>query len=281
MKIVVASGKGGTGKTLVSASMAFAMEKAATVIDADVEEPDAHIFIGGEIMEVFESKVKIPAIDNEKCSLCGVCVNICRFSALAVIGNQLLHYPGLCHSCGACTLVCGQEAISEKEKRVGEISVSRNNGIRLVSGMLDIGEARPVPVIMDALDFADQNSLVIIDSAPGVSCAMTAAVSEADYCILVTENTPFGLHDLNAAIEVLMTLDKPFGVIVNKWRSSYIEIDDFLEKEDIPVLLRIPLSGKIAANYSKGLSLVDTDEKYIRIFQGIYSKIDCLLEGNR
>ncbi len=278
MKIAVASGKGGTGKTLIAVSLAEALSGRIVLIDADVEEPNAHIFIGGEKTAVQESSIKIPVIDSEKCSLCGDCVKACRFNALTVIGNGILHFPGLCHSCGACMMVCRQNAIWEKERRTGEISVYRKGNIKLVSGILDIGEAKPVPLILDVLDYADEESNVIIDVAPGVSCTMTNSVSAADYCILVTENTPFGLHDLKSAIEVIMSYAIPFGVIVNKWNDYYNEMDYFLNEERIPVLLRITLSEKIASDYSKGLNLLQGDKKYVKIFREIFSIIKNMKE---
>jgi MinD superfamily P-loop ATPase len=251
--ISVASGKGGTGKTTVAVLLAAAIE-GSTYLDCDVEEPNGAIFIKPFITDSAPSLKTLPVIDDIKCTHCGKCARECRFNALIDIGSEIILLDKLCHSCGLCAYICPRGAISEKTISIGQVreGISEEFDIHFTDGTLDVGQEMATPLVKDVKKRIARNRTNIIDSPPGTSCLMVEAVKGSDYVILVTESTPFGLHDLKLAIEVLRGLKLPFGVVINKYDSGFPELDSYLEKEQIIVLMRIPYDKRIAEEYSAG-----------------------------
>jgi len=252
MKLVVASGKGGTGKTSVAVNLALSTS-AKQVIDCDVEEPNVHIFL--KPMNPIKKPVEllVPAIDEKKCTYCRRCAEFCQYNALFVVGETAMVFPELCHSCGGCKLVCPEGAITEKPRQIGTITVAESSGISLVYGELKVGEALAVPVIAAVKEQAEEAGLVILDAAPGAACPLVETVHGADFCLMVTEPTPFGLHDLQVATEVVKQLGVPLGVVVNFAGVGDQGVYSFCEKERIPIILEIPYDRHIAELYSKGI----------------------------
>jgi len=275
MIISIASGKGGTGKTFVSTSLALSIGE-AHFLDCDVEEPNAHIFLKPQISKIEKVTVKIPQIDKRKCNFCGKCAEVCEYNAIAVAKGKVIIFDSLCHSCGACTLFCPEGAISEKEKEVGKVNVGKIKDIKFTSGELNVGEAMAIPVIKKVKERIRENETVIIDAPPGTSCPVIETVKDSDYCVLVTEPTPFGLADLKLAVEVVRKLKILFGLIINKHNSEFMETEEFCRQEKIPILLKIPEDRKIAEAYSKGIPLVEGFSEYksefIRIFDEVVKK---------
>ena len=272
MKIVVASGKGGTGKTLVAINLALSVD-ADQVLDCDVEEPNDYIFIkpSNTISEFVE--LLVPEIDESKCNYCRKCAEFCQFNALFVAGETALVFPKLCHSCGGCKLVCPTEAITEKPRGIGEIFVGDVNGMELVYGKLNIGEALAVPIISAVKEKAKTQGLVILDSPPGTSCPVVESVMGTDFCVMVTEPTPFGLHDLEIAVEVIRELGIPLGVVVNFAGIGDRGVYDYCEKMNLPILMEIPYDRKIAELYSRGIPFIEEMPEWRANFQKLLEKI--------
>jgi MinD superfamily P-loop ATPase len=280
----VASGKGGTGKTIIATSLALCLEN-GIFIDADVEEPNAYIFLKPEIKEVKPVFLNVPLFNAKKCTYCGKCADFCQFKALAVIPKQVIFFAGLCHGCGGCRLVCDKGAIEEEKRHIGEVQTGQINqlldldvlppdtpfarhkdfftGPRLIfrQGKLSLGEALAVPVVRAVKeDLTPKNShpVVIIDAPPGTSCPVVEAINGSDYCLLVTEPTPFGLSDLKLAREIVKELKIPAGVVVNRVMAEdgLAEIKMYCQEENIPILATFPFDRQIAYAYSKGIPLI-------------------------
>ena len=272
MIISIASGKGGTGKTTIATNLALSLGK-VQVIDCDVEEPNANIFFNAEIKEREDVTVEIPEIDKEKCDYCGKCSEFCAYNALAVVPSDVLVFPELCHSCGGCEIVCPQNAINWKKKPVGKIEHGITNGVDFYHGLLNVGEIQAVPVIKALKKKIDKEGNVIIDAPPGTSCPVIESINGSDYCILVTEPTPFGLHDLKLAIAVVRHLYIPFGVIINRDGVGDKKVEMYCQTEKIPILMKIPHSEEIANLYSMGIPFVkklpEWHEKFTELFRRI------------
>jgi MinD superfamily P-loop ATPase len=258
MKIAVLSGKGGTGKTTVSASLALSVGN-CQYVDCDVEEPNGALFIEPEIKDVIPVSVTVPEVDTAKCSGCGACGQACRFNAIAVVKGSVLVFPEVCHHCGACVIACPEKAIREAAREVGVIEAD-GKGLFL-QGRLNIGEPAAVPVIRMLKRYLRDDIPVILDCAPGASCTVMQTIAGCDYCILVTEPTPFGLHDLKIAVGLIRYTGIPFGVLVNKTMEEDKSVQLYCEREGIPVLMEIPYSRSLAEGYSNGILPVRTDEK--------------------
>jgi MinD superfamily P-loop ATPase len=258
MMVAVASGKGGTGKTLVSSALALSLET-CTYVDLDVEEPNSAILVKPEIEEEISFGLPVPEFDNSVCSYCGECARVCSYNALAVIPTikKVMFFPDLCHFCGACSYVCPKEgAIKEKQKEIGTIRIGRFKGLRFMEGRLNIGQPSAVPLIRAVLNKVADSPLVIADCPPGTSCPVVESLRQADYVILVTEPTPFGLNDLELTIELVNDLGKPMGIVINKSGNGFKLDTDFLACiKDIPILMRIPYSLDIQKGYSEGRPL--------------------------
>ena len=276
MIISIASGKGGTGKTTIATNLALSLGK-VQVIDCDVEEPNANIFFNAEIKEREDVTVEIPEIDKEKCNYCGKCSEFCAYNALAVVPTDVLVFPELCHSCGGCAIVCPQNAINWKRKPVGKIEHGVTNGVDFYHGLLNVGEIQAVPVIKALKKKIDKEGNVIIDAPPGTSCPVIESINGSDYCILVTEPTPFGLHDLKLAIAVVRHLYIPFGVIINRDGVGDKKVEMYCQTEKIPILMKIPHSEEIANLYSIGIPFVkklpEWHEKFTELFRRIQGEV--------
>ncbi|MBU4314406.1 MAG: ATP-binding protein [Actinobacteria bacterium] len=272
MIISVASGKGGTGKTIIAVNLALSLSN-VQLLDCDVEEPNCHIFI----KPVFESKntvfIPIPCIDQTKCDGCGRCQEVCVYNAIAMINKKVLIFPELCHGCGSCTYFCPHGAIKEINKDIGIIEIGKSGEIQFIHGKLNVGMMMSPPVIRAVKKYIDKKKTVIIDSPPGTSCPVITAIKDTDFVILVTEPTPFGLNDLSLAVEVVRKLKIPFGVIINCSDLGNKKTDEYCIKENIPILMRIPFSKKIAEIYSRGDSIVEVLPEYREKFQRLFKRI--------
>ena len=259
MRIAVASGKGGTGKTTVAVSLALALgnEERVQFLDCDVEEPNAHLFLRPEITTTLSVDKLLPQIDESLCQTCGACAAACEFGAIAVLGKFTLVYPELCHGCGRCRLVCPHGAIDEIPHQLGVVESGVARGFPFAQGILNVGEAMATPIIHSLKEEIDPDRTAILDAPPGTGCPMIAALHGADVAVLVTEPTPFGLHDLRAAVEVARILDVPTAVIINRAGIGDARVEEYCAEEGIPVVLSIPFDRDIATSYAVGEPLVD------------------------
>jgi MinD superfamily P-loop ATPase len=273
MIISIASGKGGTGKTLVATSLALSLEKRVQILDCDVEEPDVHLLLRPVIIQSKPVCIPVPAVDESKCNHCGKCAQICAYKAIAVLPKTVLVFPELCHGCGACSYLCPQKAISEQGREVGIVETGWCDEIAFVQGKLTVGEAMPTPVIREVKHLVDLTRTAVIDVSPGTSCPVVEAVRGSDFCLLVTEPTPFGFHDLTLAVDVVKALGIPCGVILNRAGGTYSRVEEYCLQKDIPLLMSIPLDVEIARLYSKGITLVkgmpEWREKFLELFHNI------------
>ncbi len=264
MKIAVASGKGGTGKTTIAVSLALAASTAKVqLLDCDVEAPNCHIFLKPVVDEEEAVSLDVPAVIEQKCTYCKKCKELCQFNAIAVFGKTIMVFKEMCHSCGGCFLVCPEEAFSRDSREIGTVVTGKGKGgIKFVQGRLRVGEALATPLIKAVRSRALEDGLVILDAPPGTSCPVINTVRGADYTLLVTEPTPFGLHDLKLAAGVLWKLEQPFGVILNRSDLGYGEVEKWCNKNNVPVHLKIPFDRKVAEGYAKGQPLVEIVPNY-------------------
>jgi len=278
MIISIASGKGGTGKTTIATSFALSIPD-VQILDCDVEEPNVHIFIKPKIQEKKSVFIPVPEIDKTKCNSCGRCKEVCVYNALAVLKNDVLVFAELCHGCGACSYFCPQKAIKEIDKEIGFIEIGKSSTtfdteLEFIHGKLNIGQAMSPPLIRAVKKYINPTRINIIDAPPGTSCPVIESIKGSDYCILVTEPTPFGLNDLILAVKVLRKLEIPFGVIVNRSDLGDKKTDMYCEKEKIPILMRIPFKKEIAMAYSQGVPIVEVLPQYREDFQKVFKEID-------
>ncbi|HGY54565.1 MAG TPA: ATPase [Caldithrix abyssi] len=286
MKIAVASGKGGTGKTTLATNLAaFLSERRRVVlIDLDVEEPNSGLFIKGQILKKEDKYKMIPEWSGE-CSLCGICQDVCEFHAVLRLGTQIMVFPELCHSCYACSELCPESALPMVPKKMGSIKQIQTDGFAFVESRLDIGEEQAVPLIAQTHKYIEANlkdeEIRIYDSPPGTSCPVIEATKTADFVILVTEPTPFGLHDLSLAVETMRELKKDFGVVINRFDLGNDDVPDYCEKEGIPVLARIPNDRHIAELYSQGKLIYKHVPQVETQLQAIEQFLEEKLNGGR
>lgn len=274
MIISIASGKGGTGKTTIATNLVLSIPN-SIYLDADVEEPNGHLFLNPIILDEKVISRKIPEIDYNRCNFCGVCAKTCEFHAISVLPKMVLVFDELCHSCGACSYFCPEKAIVEVDKslgllRTGEILPEKKI---FYEGRLNIGEMMASPLIADLKQICHPDKINIVDAPAGTSCSMVESVRESDYCILVTEPTPFGLHDLKLSVEVLQFLDIPFGVVINKSQKESDIIEDYCSETETPVLLKLPFDRRLAEAYSRGEPAVKVFPELKKQFVDLYENI--------
>lgn len=278
MIITVASGKGGTGKTLVATSLALSLPEPGKVqiLDCDVEEPNVHILLRPTIHEVQPVHVPTPSIDEARCTLCRRCADVCAYHAIAVIVDKALVFPELCHGCGACSYFCPEKAITEVGREIGVVEAGLAGSVAFVQGRLKVGEPMATPIIRAAKDRIDRLKTVIIDASPGASCPVVEAVAGSDFCLLVTEPTPFGLSDLTIAVEMVRKLGVPHGVIINRHGRGDDSVERFCASENIPILLKVPLDRRIAELYSKGITLAEGLRGWRSAFRHLVEDIESI-----
>ena len=275
MIVSIASGKGGTGKTLVATSLALSLKDKYKVqlLDCDVEEPNDHIFMKPIITRSEAVSIPVPKVDEGKCTHCGKCAEVCAYHAIAVLGEYVLTFPELCHGCGACSYLCPEKAISEVSHDIGVIETGHADGVDFGHGKLAIGQAMAPPIIRKVKGLVDKDSVVIIDASPGTSCPVVEAIKGSDFCLLVTEPTPFGLNDLMLAVETVRQLSISCGIVLNRVGVGDGKTEEYCQKEGIPILMTIPLDTNIASLYSQGVPLVEGMPDYKSSFIKLYEKI--------
>ena len=278
MIISVASGKGGTGKTTVATNLAISLDTHVQLLDCDVEEPNAHLFIRPTWEETRTITTPVPDVDMDKCTLCGKCGEICQFKAIIVIGETVLPFPELCHSCGGCVEVCLEGAITETGRELGIIESGHRKGLEFVNGRLRVGEAMSPPLIKKVRSFARPDRLTIIDAPPGTSCPVISAMKGANFILLVTEPTPFGLYDLKLAVGAVNILGIPCGLVINRSDIGDDQVKAYAEAEGLSILMEIPFDRKIAEAYSRGELLVEVMPNWKDKFLKLYHRIVDIVE---
>jgi MinD superfamily P-loop ATPase len=273
MKIVIASGKGGTGKSTVVANLAYSLaeRQPVTIVDCDVEEPNLHLFFPGPSKNL-PVTVRIPEIDLKRCTFCGACGSFCRYGALTIFKDRHLFLPELCHSCGGCQLVCPIGAIHEIDREIGVVQCRTSSpSLTLISGVLNEGEVQAPPVIKKAKSLAEGHPLILYDASPGIACPVIETLEGADFCILVTESTPFGLHDMELAYRAAKELGIPAGVVINRSDGEDEAIQNFCAAHLIPVLMTIPFDRQIASIQNAGgliaHELPEWKQRFTELFQ--------------
>jgi len=275
MILSVASGKGGTGKTTVAVNLALSLqdEQSVQFLDCDVEDPNAGIFLKPQIIQNQSVFIPVPEIIEAKCTYCGKCAEVCVYNAIAVLKDDVLVFPEICHGCGGCSLLCPEDAIREKGQRIGILEIGSVDGLQFIHGKLDIGQAMSPPLIRAVKKHMNLTRMNIIDAPPGTSCPVVEAVKGSDFSLLVTEPTPFGLNDLRLAVETLRKLEIPFGVIINRADVGTSQVQDYCRKEYIPVLMTIPMDKKIAVAYSEGEPMIKVQPSYKQKFLELFKDI--------
>ena len=273
MIIAVASGKGGTGKTTIAVNLAYALDREVQLLDCDVEEPNAQLFLNGALLSTEEVTIPIPQIDASLCNGCGECSRFCEYNAIVSYGTMPLVFADMCHGCGGCMKVCPPQAIREVDHRIGVIETFSAGKITLVQGKMDIGAAMAPPLIRAVKQKTDNRIPILLDAPPGTSCPVITTLRGADFVTLVTEPTPFGLNDLILAVETVREMDLPFGVIINRSGSGDARVNFYCADENIPILAEIPDDRKIAEAYSRGELIGKVFPEYRLIFEKIINDI--------
>lgn len=281
MIISIASGKGGTGKTTVATNLAISINRNVQLLDCDVEEPNAHLFLNPVIEKKDPVNAPVPKIDFDRCNFCKKCMEICRFGAIAVLKKNVMIFENLCHSCGGCFAICPEDAVIEQHRSLGEIERGNAKDISFVHGRLKIGQVMVPPIIKKVRSYTDPDLVTIIDAPPGTSCPVIAAMNKADFVLLVTEPTPFGLHDLKLAVETVKVLGLPSGLVINRAGLGNDEVKKYANKENLPILMEIPFDKRIAQIYSNGQMIADTLPGYREKFQDLFKKIEQEIEGEK
>jgi len=276
MKIAIASGKGGTGKTTIATNLAVSLSQAGRIVqylDCDVEEPNGHIFLKPHIDCVEEVTVGVPQVDESKCTGCGRCGQLCQYSAIICIQKHVLTFEQLCHSCGGCMAICPESAITEKQRRIGVAEYGAVDGVAFGHGKLDIGAIQTPALIRHVKRHAKDDAIVILDAPPGTSCPVIEAVKGTDFVLLVTEPTPFGLNDLELAVGMVKAMKLPFAVIINRCDMGDDGVTQYCRREGIEIAMEIPNDRKIAEAYSRGTMMVDVRPEYRAEFRRLYERI--------
>ncbi len=280
MIIAVASGKGGTGKTTIATSLALALQaqgREVSFLDCDVEAPNAHLFLQPELQHTRSVDRLIPQVDAQTCTGCGRCAEVCEYHAIVVLGGKTLVFPELCHGCGSCTLECPETAITEIPKKLGLLEAgTAPAGLAFGRGLLDVGEPMAVPVIRQLKKWQPPaaGQIAIWDASPGTSCPVVESIRGADFLLLVTEPTPFGLHDLRLAAQLGAELGIPAGVVINRADVGNFQVEEFCQESGLPILMRIPLERAIGAGIAQGKPLIEIRPEYHAKFQAMYAQIE-------
>jgi MinD superfamily P-loop ATPase len=271
MIVSIASGKGGTGKTSVAVNMALSMRN-AQLLDCDVEEPNAYLLLHPKISRIEPVYILVPFVNEELCDYCGKCSKFCQYNAIFVSSDKVIIFPELCHSCGGCALVCPKKAIKEDKHKIGTLKLGSAVDLELVYGELEVGEPMAVPIIREVKRQIDKSRNVVLDSPPGTSCPVIETVKGSDFCILVTEPTPFGLHDLKITVQVLEDMEIPFGVVINRAGIGDKKVHEYCREKNISILLEIPFQRRIAELYSKGIPFSLEMPEWKEKFETLFSK---------
>jgi MinD superfamily P-loop ATPase len=272
MIVAVASGKGGTGKTTVSVNLARVLGSDVRLLDCDVEEPNVHLFLKGSMTKEEIVTIPIPEVNESLCDGCGECGKFCEYHAIVTFGTAPLVFPEMCHGCGGCTMVCPQKAIREIDKRIGVVETLKAGNITLIQGRLDVGSAMAPPLIREVKAHLQNGVHAILDAPPGTSCPVIATLRETDFVVLVTEPTPFGLHDLKLAVDMVRELGIPFGVVINRVGVGDERVHVYCNEENIPIILEIPDDRRIAEAYSRGELIVESLPEYRGLFLSLIEK---------
>ena len=285
MRIAVASGKGGTGKTTIATSLALCLVSNGEVhyVDCDVEAPNGHIFLKPQITHQSNAVIRIPVINKDICSLCGRCVEVCQFHALAKIGKTIMTFPQLCHGCGSCTINCPEHAIDELANPIGVIeSGVTAHGLIFSQGRLNISEPMATPIIRQLKRTISVNdSIVVLDAPPGASCSVVETLRNVDFVLLVSEPTPFGVHDLKQMMGIVTEMGIPAGVIINREKSSFSPLEDLCSDFHVPILMHIPFDRQIAAGLAEGQSLIEINPNYSQRLQDVYHQISSIIASKK
>jgi MinD superfamily P-loop ATPase len=281
MKITIASGKGGTGKTTIAASLSLSLttmkpEQPPLFLDCDVEAPNAHLFLKPVFDQHQEVGILIPQVNEEVCTHCGKCAEVCQYHAIVLVGLKTLVFPQLCHGCGSCTWICPERAITEVSDKIGQLERGpAQQGIQFGRGVMDVGEPMAVPVIRQLKKWIMPHfgQVVIVDAPPGTSCPVVESMRGADFVLLVTEPTPFGLHDLRLAVKVAYELNIPVGVVINRDGSGDAGVDEFCAREGLPVMMRVPFERAIAEGVARGQTLLEIHPDYTERFRQVFADI--------
>jgi MinD superfamily P-loop ATPase len=279
--LAIASGKGGTGKTTVAVNLARVLGEPVQLLDCDVEEPNAHLFLRGSASPEETVEIPIPHVDESLCDACGECGRICQYHAIVQLKGPPLVFPELCHGCGGCARVCPTKAIREAGRRIGVVSSLASGPITLIQGRLDVGVAMVPPLIRAVKARITSGSPAILDAPPGTSCPVIVTLRGADGVILVTEPTPFGLHDLTLAVDMVRELGLPFGVVVNRVGVGDGRVHEYCRAQNIPILLEIPDDRRIAEAYSRGALVVEALPEYRGRFVRLFEKARALAAAGR
>ncbi|MFA6222114.1 MAG: ATP-binding protein [Desulfomonilaceae bacterium] len=277
MIVAVASGKGGTGKTTVATSLAMVLGNRAQILDCDVEEPNCHILLKPTILTTDAVNLPVPSVDLQKCTLCGKCGEVCQFSAIVPIGKTVIAFPELCHGCGACSMLCPEKAIQEVPRNLGVVETGMAGPLEFVQGRIRIGEAMAPPLIRAVKTQISGDKFAILDAPPGASCPVITTVKGSDFVIMVTEPTPFGLNDLEIAVEAIQGLGIPMGIVINRSDIGDSGVKDFCRNKGLPLLMEIPHHRRIAEGYAKGAPLIESMPEYADKFKKLTDDISMII----
>ena len=279
--ISIASGKGGTGKTTVAVNLARVLGSPVQLLDCDVEEPNDHLFLNGTAQKEEIVVIPIPQVDESLCDGCAECGRFCQYHAIVSFGTKPLVFPDMCHGCGGCAKVCPQKAIHETDKRIGTVETTQSQNITLIQGRLDVGVAMAPPLIRAVKQRLRDDLPAILDAPPGTSCPVIATIRETDFTVLVTEPTPFGLHDLKLAVDMIREIRIPFGVVVNRVGVGDDRVHVFCKEQNIPILFEIPDDRRIAEAYSRGELIVEALPEYRDCFAGLWEELKRVIERKK
>ena len=280
MKIAIASGKGGTGKTTIATNLAASISRtglSVQYLDCDAEEPNGHIFLKPVIESLEDVTVGVPEVDEQKCTGCGKCGRLCQYSAITCIKEKVLVFEELCHSCGGCMAICPEGALKEIPRQIGIAEFGKSDGIAFGHGKLNIGAIQTPAIIKFVKQKAVNKAITILDVPPGTSCPVIEAVKGSDFVLLVTEPTPFGLNDLKLAVGMVRELKLSFAVALNRSDIGDDSVLQYCEEENIDVILEIPNDRLIAEAYSQGFMIIDAlggyQEKFLQLYQKIKARV--------